>query len=49
MKTPLWIALATAAAMPTLFFSPTMYASGGSCRPRTLTPAERQAGEPWRL
>ena len=45
MKTPLRIALETAAAMSTLFSSPVIYASRGSCRPRTLTAAERQAGE----
>lgn len=45
MKTFLRIAFAMAAVMPALFLLPTIHASGGSCRPRTLTPAERQAGE----
>lgn len=43
MKT-LWIVLAAPAAAMLLFPRATD-ASGGSCRPRTLTPAERQAGE----
>jgi len=43
MKT-LWIVLAAPAA-GMLLFPPASAASGGSCRPRTLTPAERQAGE----
>ena len=40
----LWIVLAAPAAAM-LLFPPATDASGGSCRPRTLTPAERQAGE----
>jgi len=43
MKTS-WIVLAAPAAAM-LLFPPATDASGGSCRPRTLTPAERQAGE----
>lgn len=43
MKT-LWIVLAAPTAAM-LLFPPATDASGGSCRPRTLTSAERQAGE----
>lgn len=43
MKQSMHITIMTAAAV--LLASPAGYASGGSCRPRTLTAAETQAGE----
>jgi hypothetical protein len=45
MKNVIRITLAVVAAASTLPVSPVVHASGGSCLPRTLTPAEKQAGE----
>jgi hypothetical protein len=45
MKKALHITLAALAATSMLPASPVVHASGGSCLPRTLTPAEKQAGE----
>lgn len=45
MKRAVQTMLAAVAAGSTLSVSPIVHASGGSCLPRTLTPAEKQAGE----